>query len=242
MRQIWLITRKELQTFFDSLIAYILLVVFAGFTGLFTWLYGRDIFLVGEASLEAFFDTAYWSLFFLTPAICMRMLAEEKNTGTIELLLTKSVNDRQVVMGKFLACLLLIVSGLVLTLPYYVSISYLGPVDHGAIWCGYFGLVLMSMAYIGIGLFASSITDNQIVAFLVALFIGSFFHIISGSLAMSFTGVTGRVLDYLSVSTHFDSIKRGVVDSTDLIFFLSIAWLGIAFTELTLGKRNMTGS
>ncbi len=233
MRSVWLITKKELQTFFDSLIAYILLVVFV-------WLYGRDVFLIGEASLEAFFDTAYWSLFFLTPAISMRMIAEEKNTGTLELLLTKSITDRGLVTGKFLACLLLIVAGLILTLPYYITVSYLGPMDHGVVWSGYLGLILMSMAYIGIGLFASSISNNQIVAFLIALFIGAFFHIIAGTLARNFTGIPGRVLDYLSVSTHFDSITRGVVDSADVIFFLSLAVLGVTLTELMLGKRNIT--
>src|SRR5579872_368419 len=109
MSPIWVIARRELASFFDSLIAYILLVLFLGFSGFFTWLYGSDIFLVGQASLQSFFGVAYWTLFFFIPAITMRLLAEERKTGTIELLLTKAISDRQVVTGKFLAAFLLIV-------------------------------------------------------------------------------------------------------------------------------------
>ncbi len=133
MNATWTITKRESQAFFDSLIAYIMLVAFLGFSGFFTWLYGSDVFFVGQASLQSFFSIAYWTLFFFIPAITMRMLAEEKKTGTIELLLTKAVTDRQVVVGKFLACLLLIVIALAFTLPYYITVAYLGNVDHGAI-------------------------------------------------------------------------------------------------------------
>lgn len=239
MRVVWKITQKELQTFFDSLIAYILLVVFLGLSGFFTWLYGTDIFLIQQATMEPFFNIAYWTLFFFIPALTMGMLAEENNTGTIELILTKAVNDRQVVLGKFFACLLLILTALVLTLPYYITIWNLGPIDHGATWCGYLGLILMSMAYIGIGLFASSTTNNQIVGFLMALFISVFFHIIFDVLANNSTGTLGSIFGYLSLSTHYDAISRGVVDTTDVIYFLSLAFLGVISTEFVLTKRNL---
>jgi len=108
MREVLIICRKELRSFFDSLIAYILLVLFLGFSGFFTWMYGSDIFLVGQTTLRGFFSVAYWSLFFFIPALTMRLLAEEKKTGTIELLLTKAVSDRQVVLGKFLGTLALV--------------------------------------------------------------------------------------------------------------------------------------
>ncbi|MFH1322138.1 MAG: ABC transporter permease subunit [Bacteroidota bacterium] len=216
-----------------------MLVAFLGFSGFFTWLYGSDIFLVNQASLQSFFGIAYWTLFFFIPALTMRLLAEENKTGTIELLLTKAVTNWQVVTGKFLSCLLLIAIALAFTLPYYLTLWKIGPVDHSAVWCGYFGLILMSATYISIGLFASSITNNQIVAFLLALIIGMFFHIIFGVLASNFTGIIGETMNYLSISTHFESISRGVIDTKDLIYFLSIIFLGLILSEIMVAKRNI---
>ncbi|MCG8322534.1 MAG: ABC transporter permease subunit [Cytophagales bacterium] len=242
MKSIWIITKRELQSFFDSLIAYIILILFLGFSGFFTWLYGTDIFLVGQASLQSFFNIAFWTLFFFIPAITMRMLAEEKKTGTIELLLTKAVSDRQVILGKFLACLLLVVIALAFTLPYYFTVASIGNIDHGAVWCGYLGLLLMSAAYVSIGLFTSSITNNQIVAFLLALFIGLFLHLIFNVLAGNFTGFLGQLFYTLSLSVHFDSLSRGVIDTKDLVYFASIVVIGILLAELNLAKRNLTNS
>jgi len=240
MNKIWTIASRELNSFFDSLTAYILIIVFLGLSGFFTWLFGSDIFFVGQATLQPFFAVAYWTLFFFTPALTMRMFAEENKSGTIELLLTKAVSDWQVITGKFLACLLLIVIALVLTLPYYISVWAIGPVDHGAVWCGYLGLILMSMTYISIGLFASAVTSNQIVAFLLSLFIGVFFLIIFNVLSGNFIGLIGEILNYMDLSTHFDSISRGVVDSKDLIYFLSISFFGLILAEASLSKRNIT--
>ena len=239
MHAIWTITRKELQSYFDSLIAYILLILFLGFSGFFTWLYGSDIFLVGQASLEGFFSIAFWTLFFFIPALNMRLMAEEKKTGTIEMLLTKAVTDREVVIGKFLSTFLLIAVALMFTLPYPITIANIGNLDIGQVVCGYLGLLLMSGAYISIGLYASSITNNQIVAFLLALFIGLFFHLIFGVLADNFTGLAGQVLNTLSLSNHFESISRGVMDTRDLIYFLSIIFIGLFLSELSLTKRNI---
>lgn len=239
MHAIWIIARKELNSYFDSLIAYILLVLFLGFSGFFTWLFGSDIFMVGQASLQSFFSIAYWTLFFFTPALTMRLLAEEKKSGTIELLLTKAVTDRQVVWGKFLSALLLVVIALLATFPFVVTLSKIGNIDAGEVLCGYAGLALMSGAYISIGLYASSITSNQIVAFLTALSVGLFFHIIFEVLAGNFTGVVSKVFITLSLNNHFESISRGVVDSRDLIYFGSIIFLGLFLAELTLTKRNL---
>jgi ABC-2 type transport system permease protein len=238
MKTIWIITRRELQSFFDSLIAYILLVVFLGISGFFTWLFGSDIFLVGQASLRSFFTIAYWTLFFFIPALTMRLLSEEKRSGTIELLLTKSITDRQIVMGKFLSTLILIIIALIFTLPYVITVASIGNLDTGGVICGYLGLILMSGVYISIGLFASSFTQNQIVAFLIALFAGIFFHLIFDLLAGSATGLTGQVFNLLSLRTHFESISRGVIDSSDLIYFLSLIFLGLFLAEISLSKRN----
>ena len=239
MHAIWVITKRELNSFFDSLVSYIFIVVFLGISGFFTWLLGSDIFLIGQATLQPFFSIAYFSLFFFIPALTMRMVAEEKRIGTIELLLTKAVSDWQVILGKFFACLILIAVALALTLPYYITVWALGPVDHGAVLCGYLGMIMMSMAYIAIGLFASSITNNQIVAFLLALLIGVFFLIIFNVLSGSFTGTVGQLLSFLSMSTHFDSISRGVIDTRDLFYFLSITFFGLMLAETSLSKRNI---
>lgn len=239
MKKILIIAVKELKSFFDSLTAYILLIVFLGLSGFFTWLFGSDIFFINQATLEPFFAVAYWTLFFFIPALTMRLIAEENRSGTIEILLTKSVTDRQVILGKFLACLLLILTALLLTLPYYITVASIGNVDHGAVLCGYTGLILMSMVYISIGLFASSLTGNQIVAFLFSLFIGVFFLIIFDVLAGNFTGITGEILSYMSMNTHFESISRGVIDSKDLIFFLSLTVLGLILSEIMISKRNI---
>lgn len=238
MKTTWIITKRELQTFFDSLIAYILLVVFLGISGFFTWLFGSDIFLVGQASLRSFFTIAYWTLFFFIPALTMRLLSEEKRSGTIELLLTKSITDRQIVIGKFLSTLILIIIALLLTLPYVITVASIGNLDTGGVICGYLGLIFMSAVYISIGLSASSFTQNQIVAFLIALFAGIFFHLIFDLLAGSATGLTGQIFNFLSLRTHFESISRGVVDSSDLIYFLSIIFLGLFLAEISLSKRN----
>jgi ABC-2 type transport system permease protein len=239
MSAIWVIAKRELQSFFDSLIAYIMLILFLGFSGFFTWLFGSDVFFVGQASLESFFNIAFWSLFFFIPALTMRLLAEENKTGTIELLLTKAVTDREVVIGKFLSTLLLVGIALAFTIPYVITVAYIGNLDYGQVICGYFGLILMSSAYISIGLYASSLTHNQIVAFLMALFIGLFFHIIFGVLANNFTGFASQLLNTLSLSNHFESIIRGVVDSRDLIYFASIIIIGLILSELSLTKRNL---
>ncbi|SFB95332.1 ABC-2 type transport system permease protein [Parapedobacter composti] len=239
MQAIWVIAKRELHSYFDSLMAYIMLVLFLGFSGFFTWLFGSDIFMVGQVSLEAFFNVAFWTLFFFIPALTMRLLAEENKTGTIELLLTKAVTDRQVVVGKFLSTFLLVSIALAFTLPYPITLANIGNLDVGQVVCGYLGLLLLSAAYISIGLFASSITSNQIVAFLTALFIGLFFHLIFDVLAGQFTGAVGLFFDALSLSQHFGSISRGVVDSTDVVYFLSIVFVGLMLAEVSLAKRTI---
>jgi ABC-2 type transport system permease protein len=224
--------------YFDSLMAYILFVLFLGFSGFFTWLYGADIFLVGQASLRTFFGIAFWSLFFFIPAITMRLVSEERRSGTIELLLTKAITDRQVILGKFLAALSLIAIILLFTLPYPITLSFIGNLDAGEIILGYAGLVFLSAAYISIGIYASSITSNQIVAFLLTLLIGLFFQIIFTVLAGNFTGITGSLFHYLGMQSHVESVSRGVLDSRDIIYFLSIIVAGLYLAELSLSKRN----
>jgi len=238
MSPVMVIVRRELSSYFDSLIAYLILVAFLGFTGFFTWMNSNaDVFFRNQADLSVFFGVAKWTLFFFIPAITMRQLAEEKRSGTIELLLTKAITNRQLIFGKFLSCFLMIAIAILFTLPYYFTVAKLGNIDHGATISGYFGLLLMSAAYISIGLFASSITNNQIVAFLLALFISIFFQFLFDVMASGQSGFLAGLLNTLSVSYHFDSISRGVVDSKDLVFFASIIGLGLVLSELVISKR-----
>lgn len=239
MKNIWIIAKREFQTFFDSLVAYILLVAFLGFTGFFTWLYGQDVFFTKQASMMPFFSWASLLFVVFIPAITMRMIAEEKKTGTLEVLLTRAISDWQIVAGKYLACLILIGMALLFTIPYYLTVSWLGPVDHGATLCGYLGLLLLGSAYISIGIFASSITNNQIVAFLLALIIGLFFILFFGIFASAISGWGAEFLNFLSFNTHFSSIARGVLDSRDLIYFITVTLLGLVLAEYQLAGRNV---
>ncbi|MGQ9619762.1 MAG: ABC transporter permease subunit [Bacteroidales bacterium] len=238
MEKVWIIVRRELNSYFDSLIAFIMIVLFLGFSGFFTWISGNDIFISGQASLRSFFSIAYWTLFFFIPALTMRTLAEENKTGTIEMLLTKPVTDRQVITGKYLATLMLIAVALILTFPYVITIARLGNIDAGAVACGYLALLFISAAYTSIGLFTSSITSNQIVAFLSALFIGLFFHILFQIISGEMRGLIGQIINTLSMTVHFDSLSRGVLDLKDIAYFGSIIFIGLFLTEVSLSKRN----
>jgi len=238
MKKIWIITKRELSSYFDSLIAYVMIILFLGMSGFFTWLFGNTVFLINQASLQVFFGISYWTLFFFIPAITMRSLAEESRSGTIELLSTKAVSDWDIVLGKFLSNLILVAIALACTIPYYITVSMLGNVDHGATIGGYFGLLLMSSMYISIGIFSSSMTNNQIVAFLMALFIGIFFQILFDVMASNFTGTLGGIFDFLSARSHFESISRGVVDSRDILYYLTFIFGGLVLSETMLSKRN----
>lgn len=238
MKIIWIIAKREVNSYFDSLTAVIMIVLFLGFSGFFTWISGSDIFFIGQASLRPFFGIAYWTLFFFIPALTMRTFAEENKSGTIEMLLTKPVTDRQVIIGKYLATIILIAIALVFTLPYVITVSKIGNLDVGGTFCGYLALLLISAAYASIGLFTSSITSNQIVAFLSALFIGLFFHIIFQIIAGGMKGFLGQIVNYLSITFHFESLSRGVLDSKDIIYFASIIFMGLFLTEVSLAKRN----
>ncbi len=239
MSAVWVIAKRELNSFFDSLMAYILLALFLGFTGVFTWLLGeQDVFFTGQASLQQFFSMANLSFFIFVPALTMQLLAEERKIGTLELLLTKSVTDRQVVLGKFLGALGMLAIALLFTLPYVITIFNIGNADAGQVASGYFGLLVTGAAYAAIGLYASSVTANQIVSFLIALIISVFFQFIFVLIGRGLPGMLGTIFDQLSITTHFESISRGVVDSRDVIYFGSVIFIGLLLAELSLSKRN----
>ncbi len=239
MRNTLLIARRELGSFFDSLMAYLVLLAFLGVCGFFTWWFGDDVFMRGVVDLATFFNAAYWTLFFFIPALTMRTLAEERRTGTLDVLLSKAVSPWQVVCGKALACFGLIVVALACTLPYWWSVSTLGDLDNGAVACGYLALLGMSATYIAIGTFASSLTTNQIVAFTLGLFLIAVFHMGFSVVAANSTGRFGEVMDTLSTGTHFESMSRGVVDVRDIVYFAGITFLGLAWATLNLQHRDL---
>ncbi len=231
------ICRRELATFFDSLMAYIIMVVFLGLSGFFTWMFGSDIFFVGQANLSVFFNIAFWTLFFFIPAITMRTIAEERRSGTLELLVTKPLSDFEIITGKWLACLLLIVFMLVLTFPYYITVASLGNIDHGAVFSGYLALILISCIYISIGIFSSSLTDNQIVAFILSLSVAFVFHILFDVFASIMPGSLAQISSYMSVNQHFQQMSRGVVAIENLIYLFSITLIGLVMATMSLRRR-----
>ncbi len=238
MHTIWTICKREVNTFFDSLIAYIILVVFLGLSGFFTWLSGSDIFFNGQASLTPFFQISFWTLFFFIPAITMRSLAEEKHSGTLELLATKPVTDFQIVAGKWLASWFLVIMMLLPTIIYYFTVTNLGNVDTGAVIGGYLSLILISGVYVSIGIFASSVTSNQIVAFILALFIAFFFQLLFDLMVQVLPSMLANIANYLSLSTHFRSMARGVISLNDIIYMASLTVLGMVFAMISLTRRT----
>ena len=238
MKSSWIIAKRELASYFDSLTAYILIILFLSLSGLFTWIAGANVFVSGQANLQQFFSVAYIAIFFFTAAVTMRTLAEEKRSGSIELLSAKPVSDWDIVIGKFLSCFLLVAICILCTIPYYFTINALGDVDHGGVIGGYLGLLLLSAMYISIGIFASSLTTNQIVAFLLTILIGVFFHWLFGVLTFNATGTIANILHYLNAQTHFESLSRGVLDVRDLVYFFSIIFISLMLAQAMLAKRN----
>lgn len=239
MNQIFQIAKRELSGFFDSLMGYVLIIMFLGFSGFFTWIYGDNIFFIGEANLNMFFKVAYWSLFFFIPSLTMRSLAGELRAGTLELLLTKPISYWQLILGKFFSTIMLISMALVPSLIYYISLWSIGSVDHAAIILGYLGLLLMSMTYIALGIFCSSLSDSPIIALLSTLGIGIFFHQIFESIGSASLGITGSIFSYMSMFTHFESISRGIFDLQDIIYFFSMILFGLYASKVILLSRNL---
>lgn len=231
--------------FFSSLAAYIVIGIFLLVMGLFIWVFpDYSVLDYCYATLEQLFSMAPWIFVFLVPAITMRSIAEETQTGTIEFLLTKPVPVAQIVIGKYLACLCLILFALLPTLLYYYTVYDLGSprgnLDSGAVWGSYLGLLLLAAVYTAIGLFSSSLSNNQIVAFIIAAFLCFFCH--WGFFYLSkmpvFLGSWDSLVQALGVEAHYSSISRGVVDSRDIIYFMSMVVLFLGLTIHRLQHRS----
>jgi ABC-2 type transport system permease protein len=237
---------KEIKTFLGSLIGYLVIAVFLLITGLFLWVFPGmyNIPDNGYATLEGLFLLAPWVYLFLVPAITMRSFADEKRTGTIEILLTHPITDFQLVSAKFLAGLVLVVFSLFPTLLWFFSVYLLGnpvgSIDVGATWGSFIGLFFLASIYVAIGIFASSLTDNQIVSFILAMAISFVFYL--GFDFVSSSGVPfilEQILLWFSINTHYLSISRGVVDMRDMIYFAGMALFFIFLTGILLRKGNL---
>ncbi len=238
MNKVMTIANKELNIFLDSLSGYVILVLFLGITGFFTWLSANNIIFVGQADLMPFFSVAFWTLFFFVPALTMRSFAEEQNSGTLEILLTHPVSFSQIVVGKFIGDTLLILIALAFTLLYYLTVALIGPIDHGATISGYIGLIFISLAYISIGIYASSLTRNQIVAFLIAIGIGIFFQFIFQILASISSGSLSELFDFLSFNYHYQNFARGVIEIKSVLYLLTITTLALSLAVVNLNSRR----
>lgn len=236
MSRVWFIIKRELQGYFNSAIAYICLTVFLV---LINWLFWRVFFIENQAQLRGFFGFIPWIFLFFMPAITMRLWAEEKRQGTFEVLMTLPVNDFEIVLGKFLASFILMITALVLTLPLPITVASLGNLDWGIVTGGYVGLLFMGAAYISIGLFASSLTVNQIVAFIFGVIISFSLVIVGQDLVLfSLPSWLAPVFEYISIGKHFDSIARGVIDTRDLIYYFSVIFFFLYLNILSLESRK----
>ena len=237
MHNIWTICKREVNSFFDSLMAYIIIIVFLGMSGVFTWLFGSDIFYVGQASLMSFFAVSFWTLFFFIPAVTMRTLADERKSGTLELLATKPISDFQIVAGKWLASWILIIISIIPTIIYYITVANLGKIDNGAVFGGYLALILISGVYVSIGVFSSSLTNNTIIAFILSLFIGIFFQFLFDVMTPVVPAFLGNIFNYLSLSTHFGNMAKGVIGVTDIVYIVSLIIMGLVMATMSLRRR-----
>lgn len=233
------ILKKEINSFFASPIGYLVIAIFLILNGLFLWLFKGEFNVLdyGFADLSSFFLLAPWILIFLIPAVTMRSFSDEKKQGTLELLLTKPISHLNIVLGKYLGALILIVITLIPTLLYVYTVYQLGKpignLDMGSTWGAYFGLLFLVAAYTAIGVFASTLSENQIVAFIVAVFLCFLFYIGFEGMA-DFSSST--IVEQLGMSYHFKSMSRGVIDTRDILYFLSITVLFIVLTKLNLTK------
>lgn len=234
MNHILTIGGRQFRSYFNGPVAYIVICIVMLALGFFFW---NTFFLYGRASTREMFRWLSLILVFALPALTMGLLAEEKRTGTIELLITMPVTDAQVILGKFIGVFGLYAVILVLTLAYPISVSTLGNLDWGPVWGGYLGLVLQGSAVLAIGLMASSWTDNQLIALFVALTLSVFFWVLDKFLALLPTNAASA-LEWLSFDYHFQSMARGVVDLRDVLFFFSVTIFALALAFRALESRR----
>ena len=230
--------KKELQRFFNTAMGYIVIAVFLLITGLFLWVFRGEYNILesGYANLDGLFVLAPWLYLFLAPAVTMQLFADEQDKGTIELLYTKPIRKTSIVFGKFLAGFTLMLIALLPTLLWYVSVLLLaepiGNVDSGAFWGSFIGLVFLAATYVAIGVFASALSKNQLVAFVVAVILCFVFlygfELVS---ALFMSGSVADAVERFGINAHYQSMSRGVLDSRDILYFVTLQSLFLLFTH-----------
>ncbi|MCF8067710.1 MAG: ABC transporter permease subunit [Desulfobacterales bacterium] len=232
--QVLHILNKEFRDYFVSPIAYIVISIFLLVTG---WFFFATFFLLNTAGMRSFFDLLPMIFAFIVPAVTMRLFSEELHIGSYELLLTMPVTFRDVIVGKFLAGVAFIAAMLVPTLAYPITVSFMGDLDWGPVIGGYVGSLLLGAAFAGIGIFASSVTRNQIVAFIIGLTICFALSLIDSMLFLIPEGLVGA-FGYLGARFHFQNIAKGVIDTRDVLYFLSVMFVGLYGTFMVLKEKK----
>jgi ABC-2 type transport system permease protein len=237
--------KKEIGSFLSSLIAYIVITVFLLINSLFLWVFTGDfnIFDFGYASLDGLFMIAPFVFLFLIPAITMRSFAEEKRTGTMEMILTKPLTELEIVLAKFFAGFILVVFSLLPTLIYFFSVYYLGlpkgNLDMGGMWGSYIGLLFLGASFVAIGMFASTLTDNQIVSFILAVFLSGFLYVgFDFIYSFDLFGKFDLLIKSLGINDHYVSMSRGVLDTRDMLYFLGIIVFFILLAKFSIERRK----
>jgi len=238
MKTVWTLVKRELGGYFTSPVAYVFLVIFLLLTGFFTFTAG-NFFERGEASLAAFFGWHPWLYLVIVPAIGMRLWAEERRSGTIELLFTLPIATWQAILAKFLASWLFLGLALLLTFPAVLTVNVLGEPDNGAIFAGYVGSFLLAGAYLAVTCMTSAMTRNQVVAFILSVVVCLFlvlagFNPVTDLMVRWASPVVVDTVAAFSVVTHFDAFQRGVIDARDLVFFLSVIGFALFATGVIL--------
>ena len=235
MNKTAILVKNELRNHFNSASAYVVLVVFLLITG---WFFASPLFIVGQAELRSLFSTIPWIFLLFIPAITMGSIAKEKTAGTFETLATLPLKDSQIVMGKYWAALILTFVGILFTLIHFATIVILGSnIDYGAILCGYIGLILIGGVYAAIGVFSSSLTNNQIIAFIVS-FLFIFFFVILEFILIFIPAPLVEIFQYLSIGYHFSNIARGVIDTRNIIYFLSLIIFFLRLAVISMETRK----
>ncbi len=237
--------KKEINSFFNNILAYVVISVFLLVIGLFLWVFPTDFNIIqtGYSNLDGLFVLGPFVLLFLVPAITMRFFSDELRSGTIEVLFTKPVSDLQVILSKFMAGSLLLILSILPTLVYVVTVYKLGlpagNIDLGATWGSYVGLLLVGIAFVAVGLFCSTITNNQVVSFVLAVFASSFiffgFELIH---SLELLGAADLFVRNLGMYSHYTSLSRGVIDTRDVIYFLSLIAIFVILSKVRLESRR----
>ncbi len=234
MNKCWNIFKKEFKAYFISPIAYIVISVFLLVTG---WFFFTTFFLYNQADMRSFFTLLPLVFAFIVPAVTMRLFSEELNTGSYEILLTMPVTFTNVVIGKFMAAVVFIISMLIPTISYPIFISFVGTLDWGPVIAGYIGAVMLGAAFSAVGIFSSSITRNQIVAFIIGAVIC--FALTLVERMMFFVPVSFvTVLEYLGANVHFQNVSKGIIDSRDILYFISVSFVTLYGANLVIQRKN----